>query len=156
MCMHYRQQASIVMIVIQCTLEVDGMTLTVNQPRKYYISCHVIDGIGADRSHRISTRRFLWMKLIIRSVGKESDDKFQYPKIYGGYALMMDSASLWTCQIWWSRLETVIDIVLKPFFCCYFKMTKFLATKRMQISFFRDSRSGEWEMAGMRWRWGKF
>ena len=44
--------------IAQPTLGVDGMTLTGNQPKKCYVSCHVIGRIGADRSHRINTRRF--------------------------------------------------------------------------------------------------
>ena len=146
--MHYRQQAS---IVTQRTLEVDGITLTGNQPKQYYVSWHVIGRIREDRSHRINTETFC-MKEINNSVYREGIG-WGVPVFQdGNYALTMDSASLSTRQMVvtlgnYHRFETNFLLPLK------WQNFWQLHIRKFHSFFILDLGDGKWQV--QRWRPGK-
>ena len=113
--------------------------------KKYYVSYYVIGRIGADQSHRIKTRRILWMKLIIQTFGKELDDKFLHSK-------MAISHSRWialACRHvkWWSRLETYHRF--KTNFLLLLKWQNFwqLNVSKFHSFVISDLGNGKWQVA---------
>ena len=63
-------------------------------------------GFPAYSSIRFSLFNVVWC-FVFMEINKVEVEKLK----------LIHSTSLSTCQIWWSRLETII--VLKPIFCCY-------------------------------------